>query len=65
MKVVVIGKQKSKYGYIAYCNQYAETDEQIHEGFKCYVCYSKFEPEMHCAYKMTYYEKTGKYYLFE
>lgn len=65
MKVTVIGKQKTKYGYIAYCNQYAENDEQIHEGCKCYTCYCKFEPIINEAYKMIYYEKTGKFYLFE
>lgn len=65
MKVIVIGKQKSKYGYIAYCNQFAVNDEQTHEGLKCYTCYSKFEPQINNTYKMKYYEKTGKFYLFE
>lgn len=65
MKVMVIGKQKSKYGYVAYCNQIAETDEQIHEGLKCYVCYCKFEPKINEAYRMSYYEGTEKNYLFE
>lgn len=65
MIVNVIGKQKTKYGYTAYCVQADKQEKQKHEGKKCFTCYCKFEPVITKAYSMRYYEKTGKYYIFE
>lgn len=63
----LVGYMPTKYGYIGYFLQKAESEEQIHTGLRVMEAYIKGdgEPEIGGVYNTKYYEKTGKYYAFK
>jgi len=63
--VEVVGYQATKHGYVAFCEQATETEEQLHTGLKVHIAYCKFQPKLHELYNLRYYDKTGKEYIFE